>query len=267
MRGLVWLCLALSGCAIGEGHGFVTVEESTLRVALEPGAARDLGGGTILTDLGFEVTLATATVAIGAVSLDELTGTGGGGSFDPSSPPAGYTLCHGGHCHSDDGRLVPYAEIEAELAGGGAVLAPVLELPVDRSFELLASRTVVLDDGETELPRASLSRARVTIEGLGLSGSVTGGTLGDRTILLRVGLPLSAVAGEGLEYSIDRSGPGRIAVAVELIFGGRFFDGLDFAALEDGGALHIRNLDDPGAEAIAAALAAHRPKITFEERK
>ena len=44
----------------------------------------------------------------------------------PGKPPPGYTLCHNGHCHHPSGRLVPYAEIEAELAGGGVGTAAVV---------------------------------------------------------------------------------------------------------------------------------------------
>ena len=36
-------------------------------------------------------------------------------------PPPGYSLCHGGHCHTTDGGIESYEEIEAKLAGGGAV--------------------------------------------------------------------------------------------------------------------------------------------------
>jgi hypothetical protein len=48
-------------------------------------------------------------------------------SFDPANPPPGYTLCHNGHCHAADGRLVDYADIAAELAGG-ATSGPALVL-------------------------------------------------------------------------------------------------------------------------------------------
>jgi hypothetical protein len=41
-------------------------------------------------------------------------------SFDPADPPEGYSLCHNGHCHNDEGQLIDYEDIILELGDGSA---------------------------------------------------------------------------------------------------------------------------------------------------
>src|SRR5688572_4227131 len=147
-RLVLLLGIGTLACTFEDGHGFSTVDRASLEARLEPGVARDLGNHTVLTDVGYQVHLDSATLEVDEVALEELVGGGasGGTSFDPANPPPGYSLCHGGHCHADDGRLVEYAEIEAELAGGGARFSPVVTLPVDRGLDWLDGDAIALDE-------------------------------------------------------------------------------------------------------------------------
>ena len=117
------LAILLVGC-LDEGRpwGLVTVE---LAVAFEPPAARLDEAGRLKTANDFRIELEGLGAVVGQTEL--LAQAGAAASFDPANPPPGYSLCHNGHCHADDGRLVPYEDIAIELAGGsgGEVLFAV----------------------------------------------------------------------------------------------------------------------------------------------
>ncbi len=96
--------------------------------------------------------------------------------FDPSSPPAGCTLCHNDHCHCGD-RLVPYSE----LAGSASAnTSNELYQSIDQSFSFLISnqgltridqdqegeslnlKPLLLYDAHCDQERCALDRSRVT---------------------------------------------------------------------------------------------------------
>jgi hypothetical protein len=262
MRAAVLLVVLAPGCAIGEGHGFVTLEAGTLRVAFEPGAARDLGGGTFFTDLGTRIRFDTARLEIGTLGVETLGG-GSQGTFDPSSPPPGYTLCHGGHCHAEDGRLVPYAEVEAELAGGAASFASVFTASVGAGADLLAAAPLPLAGLEpAELPQVDLRRVTLDLGRLEIAGAVD---IGGRELPLEVDLDLAGSASGGLEIPVDRSGPRVRRPRAELVLDGTIFDGIDLGALERQGTIRIGAPGDPGAEPLARAVLGAALKLELEE--
>ena len=258
------LALAL-GCAFGPGEGFSEVAGATLRVALEPGAARDLGDGAVLTDQAYAVELDAMTLAVDALALQELQG-GGSAEFDPSDPPAGYSNCHGGHCHADDGGLVDYADIEAELAGGVASFADIVSLSAGVDADLLAGRTVDLAAAEPSphLPLADISRASLGVGALALSASVTGGELGDEALPLSLSLDYGGSITAGFELPVDRDLDPSITIAASLVIDGTLFDEIAFADRADEGALVIDDPDDPIAVAVLSALSA--AALTVEAR-
>jgi hypothetical protein len=251
--------LACAGCALDPGHGFATVESARLEVRLEPGEARDLGGDAVLSDLGYHVSLDSATLTIARVELQELRGgAGSSATFDPAHPPPGYTLCHGGHCHADDGRLVDYAEIEAELGGGAASFASVVGFAHGEPADLLDGGSTELGAAEPsrELPRARLRKVRARLAAVRLAGVVAegpaGGGFGD-PVPLTVDLALEESCEAGIDVPIDRDGPGAIAVRIGVTVGGRVFDGIDFAA-EAGGAVEITATEHPLAPLLIGSL-------------
>ncbi|MFO0000590.1 MAG: hypothetical protein ACK559_05635, partial [bacterium] len=66
-EGGVMLVLLLSGCAFAPGQGFGALESARLEARLEPGPARDLGGGEILTQEGYAVRLDAVERDVGAL--------------------------------------------------------------------------------------------------------------------------------------------------------------------------------------------------------
>jgi hypothetical protein len=147
-------------CTLDAGHGFATLEDGELRMEFAAGRARELDGGAFLTDRGYRVHPATMTLHVSELALLELRGArgGAGASFDPANPPEGFALCHGGHCHAEDGSLVDYADVQAMLAGDTARFEPLATLPVDRTFDLLDGEDAALTS--TCRPRPSLTRCR-----------------------------------------------------------------------------------------------------------
>jgi hypothetical protein len=253
--------LGLTGCTFEDGQGFATLETASLSARLRPGAARDPGDHTVLTSQGYRVALTRASLGIESLALNELAGgTGSGGTFDPANPPPGYSLCHGGHCHADDGRLVDYADIEAELAGGGARFEPVVTLPIARAFDLLQGQSAVLE-GVTpsrELPQARITQLALRVDRLELEGSVSGGPAGgaleQSSATLLVTLPITSSIDGAMSLTIDRDEPGAFSLSAALEVDGTLFDELDFAALQNASRIEIVDLESAAGVALATSL-------------
>jgi hypothetical protein len=257
-----------AACAVDEGRGFATLKGGSLAVSLEAGAARDLGQNTLLSDLAYRVHLNTAMLSVETVELSELSAASTNDverSFDPANPPAGYTLCHGGHCHAEDGTLVSYAEIEAELAGGVASFEPVATMPVRQQLDLLAATFATLDSVEPspELPRTTLRQVSVRVSHLELTGSASGGPNALDPVAFSVNLPASGAFERGIDISIDEDGPAELRADVSVELDGTLFDGVDFTALELDAA--VEDLDHPLAIALTRAVFATEPALRIDD--
>ena len=260
------LALALSGCAWDAGHGFSTIDSAAVGASFEPESARRLDG-SVLTDLGYVVTPEELSLEIERVDLDTLAGAGEAQAFDPAQPPEGYTLCHGGHCHALDGRLVPYEEVEAELAGGAAAFQRVVSLEVGQELDALSNETVAAPPAPSaELPETELRRARVAIGAAHLRLVATGAELGIETVELDADLPLALRPSASLDFTVDRDAPERVRIAVQVSYGARLFDGVDFAALGSGG-VALDDPDDPLLLELVSNLAAAEVTATILGQK
>lgn len=245
-----------AACTFAPGHGFGSLDAATLDAAWVPGEGRDLGGHTVLTDLGYEVHLDAFTLGLSEARLLELSG-GGTSTFDPAHPPEGYGLCHGGHCHRDDGALIDYADIEAELAGAGASFVAVATLPVDADVDLLAGVTLALPTPDADLPAADVSKVEVGVAGFALAGTVS-----DRdgwTAPFTAAIPTGGTLSAGLDVPLDREHDPAISLALAVEPGGTLFDGLDFRLLSEEDGVVIDAPTDPGADLLLAAILAVEP--------
>lgn len=255
--------LGLAGCAIGPGHGYGELSPVAFSAALTPGAARDLGGA-VLTDQGYAVALDAFTWEVGSLHLMELQG-GSGGTFDPATPPEGYGLCHGGHCHRDDGALVDYADIEAELAGDAATFEAVVSLPPPPSLDMLAGTKAVLIPARYVLGDVSLTKIRLESVSVAMSGVVTReatDTEGAFEATFDLSLALSGDLDAGLELPLGRGELPVIALSVSLAPDGTLWDELDFAALAADGGIDGEIPAGPESDlalALAARLSAVEP--------
>mgnify|MGYP001818605108 CR=1 FL=1 len=170
--GVIAAAVGTAGCAFepGEAYGVVSASLDARYGELEDRATDD-GFEKLNTD--FQVRLTSATLTVDAV---ELIDSGVGAevqSFDPANPPPGYSLCHGGHCHADDGRLVDYEEIAAELASGtGSAQTPVATM-TPGLMDMLAPTAIALECApDCALDEGYLVLARLTASRLALRGQV-----------------------------------------------------------------------------------------------
>lgn len=259
-RQLLFLfCLALGGCAWEAGQGFAVVEP-TVHVAYEALPARNAGDGYQKLSSDYQVRLDSATMRLDGIELIAVA-SGSGGGFDPANPPPGYSLCHGGHCHRDDGALIPYEQIAAELGGGGGS-STVVTLPVDEPINLLAPETRVVGcQPECALPQTQVSQGRWGIETLRIEGTVRDGRVppriaSERRFVLDLAptsgeAPVAVLTGE-VDLPSDRENPPEAKVALRLALTAALFDTVDWAPLapDTSGVVDLKS----NAEALKAVL-------------
>jgi hypothetical protein len=258
--GLVFVvCLATAGCTFDGGAWFAELQPQ-LAASYQPAADRNVDGRFQRLASGYEVALDRAELVVGALDLIAAA-SAGAGAFDPAHPPPGYSLCHNGHCHADDGRLVPYAAIEAELAGGGDAggAAPVLSL-AGGGFNLLAPQAIALTCPEgCRLGRTHIVRVEANVTSVHLEGAVRSGPgapqmLGERRFtvdLPAAGAPIGRLAGP-LDLPADNRHPPQVDLQVAIALGPQLLDRLDWASFPD----------EPGRKLLADALS----KIPLDTR-
>jgi len=230
--------LALGGCAWGPGQGFAVVEP-TVRVAYEAQPARNAGDGYQKLASDYQVRLDSASMRLDGIELIAISG-GSGGGFDPANPPPGYSLCHGGHCHRDDGALIPYAEVAAGLGGGGGS-STVVTLPMEEPINLLAPETRTVGcEPECALPQTQVSQGRWGIKTLRITGTVRDGRVpprmaDEREFVLDLmpgsnDAPVAVLTGQ-VDLPSDRATPPEAKVALRLVLTAQLFDTVDWRTL------------------------------------
>lgn len=238
--------VASSGCTLlaGQPWGEADID---LQVMFDVDASRLDDDGRLKTaqDYGLELTrleVGLTTLRLLSTSA-EASSTSAGGTFDPSSPPPGYSLCHNGHCHADDGSLVDYEDIEAELAGGGASSGPVT----------VAGRTVLstplsiwpeVDPVELEgcangclLDRVSLSAATLGVTDVRFAARVVDlrpestARLPADGVLVEGEIDAASLLEANLAERFDRDQPIGMRLLATAVFAPTLFDGMAFGEL------------------------------------
>lgn len=254
----------LTGCAFDAGESFAVLEPS-VEAAYTPLPRRDAGDGYQALASDFQLRMDTGAVSLGSIDLQASSGGGGSTTFDPSSPPPGYSLCHGGHCHRDDGALVDYEDIQAELnGGGGSSTVTVANLPVDAELDLLSPVARNLScKPACELNKTTLSRGRWSVTGLRLTGSVRDGRVPARFAGVRPfrftatmsgteATPVAVLTSD-LDVPSDRENDPRVTLGLKLEVTPALFDAVDWSAVtpgDDG----VVDLDATANAAVRAAL-------------
>ncbi len=240
---LLWLAAITPGCAFEAGAPWGEVA-LTLTAVHEVPAGRLDGEGRLITAADFAIRVDRLELRIDAVALRFSGGASGPSAFDPANPPPGYTLCHNGHCHSDAGGLVDYADIEAELAGAGAAGGATLaRLPVSPLTAIGREVTTVplgacpegadgdhcfVDAGAMQVAQLSLTEVRVT-------GRVFDRRTGEARRLPEEGLSVTEAlaVSEALQApafaDFGRDRPIGATVALSLVLDAALFDGIDWS--------------------------------------
>ena len=255
--------LVASGCTFTDGRGFARASgELTASFAgLDPDAGRTTADGWFKTDTSFELALTDLRLRVREVRLTAAatSGTSGAGcSFDPADPPAGCTLCHSGHCHCGD-QLKTYAELEAELCGGGGTAAStVVAFPLDADLDLLEPPPAVPLETcgpACDLGRGEIDSVEVVFDRLTLRATLRDCSLADRLGGAEIAVTIDwDLAGATLTADLaapavlDRDQPYEVRAAIDLPVSAGLLDSIAWDALERvGDALSIDAATNPGA--------------------
>jgi hypothetical protein len=240
-------------CAWDAGEPFATVSPHLEARVYAPGG-RDVGMGWQKLASEYEVRIDQLEIETGDLLLVDL-GLGALG-FDPADPPAGYSLCHNGHCHSDDGRLVSYQDIAAELAQGEAA-RPVMAMPVG-ALDLVAGESRQLEC----VPGCDLPLSRITLGNLGVTRVQAAGLVRDSLAAPRIEGELAwtlqfvqdspLVLTGTLELIADRAHDPDVRLDIELLISSKIFDSVLWAEL--GGAPLLLETDAGARAALLDAL-------------
>jgi hypothetical protein len=239
---LVPLCLAGPACTLEPGGWFGSLSASlTAAYGLRPD--RDAGDGWQRLSNDYQVKVTAARLELGDIRLLAAGEGSAMARFDPARPPAGYSLCHNGHCHRADGRLVPYAEIEAELAGGqgaAGLTAAVTLIPPETLDLLVPSDEALPCTPDCNLDRGRILRAAAPVTVLSIEGAVRDGRQPPRLVETPFRWQLAGggdaaaapptLEGE-LDLPLDRRHPPVVDLGLRVELGAAIFDGVDFAAL------------------------------------
>ncbi|MDQ3264202.1 MAG: hypothetical protein M3Y59_11155 [Myxococcota bacterium] len=227
--------LLLSGCALGPGQPFAILHPS-FSAALEVPEGRDAGDGWQRLDTSYQVKFTNLELVFAPLQLQEV-GASGPITFDPGNPPPGYTVCHNGHCDREDGALVPYAEVQAELNGGAGGPRTVVSLPVG-TVDLLSGGERPLEcQPSCDLPFTELTRAlapviRVRMAGLLRDGAVPA-RIAETSWTLETDLQAAPVTLSGeLSLIASNEHPLHAELLVAAPLSGRLWDGIDAATLQ-----------------------------------
>jgi hypothetical protein len=255
--------LSLGGCAWDAGQGFAVVEP-TVRAAYKTLPDRNAGDRYQRLSSDYQVRVDSGSMRLSDIELLALNTGGSGGSFNPASPPPRYSLCHGGHCHRDDGALIPYEQIIAEMGGGGGS-STVVTLPVGEPFDLLASETRAVGcTPDCALPNTQVSQGRWGVEALRLEGTVRDGRptprfSGERRFRLYLPKPTTpdtpvAVLDGEVDLPSNREDPPEARLALDLALSATLFDPLDWSTLALGTDGVVDFNDPANAEALQVLL-------------
>jgi hypothetical protein len=236
----------LAGCTLAPGTGFSALSAATLAVSFTPGPGRLDASGGMKTDLGYRLTFTKLSLTTDDLVIQSRSTTAGGQAstttFDPAKPPAGYSLCHGGHCHRADGALVDYADIAASLSGGGTTtLQDVLTLPFRSPLRLMVTpqtKVMPLPATGQALDQAAWHRAELRFGKLEASGTVVDatpdgrlGSSGNRSWRLSWTPP---ALGKAVNVIISRKSPPSFSLLADLQVSDQLFDQIDWEALSTG---------------------------------
>ncbi len=136
-------------CSCSDGNSFAVA-----KVDLDMTFASETGTGNVhITENGDKIQLTSLEFEIESIEIAIVTNSTGSNNveFDPSNPPAPYTNCHNGHCHStESSNIYTFDEIIAELSGGSTNTSSIT-LDLDKEITFTSFNTAQ-ELGDLEIP-------------------------------------------------------------------------------------------------------------------
>ncbi|WP_428264337.1 hypothetical protein [Haliangium sp.] len=256
LTGLAPAAIALAGCAWGPGEPFAVLDAG-IAAALEVPDGRDLGEGWQALASSYQIAIDELVFETGQVSL--IDGGSGALAFDPADPPPGYSLCHNGHCHAQDGTLVPYEDIEAEL--GPTDRAVVLALPVGTLDVVAGDSRALACAPSCDLPLANIVRAELPLLRIRAAGRIRDGRSPARidgelawTLDLDLATEDAPALSSPLALPADRGHEPEVRLDLALTVTSRLFDDVAWADLDAGGAALALDTHEATRAALVDAL-------------
>jgi hypothetical protein len=285
MRAIIVATLLLSsGCTFEDGQGWARLSSWlwTSFQGFDSGSGRLGADGWFKTNNSFELKITSLRLGVQKLQAQSLgsssSDSSGDCTFDPANPPAGCSLCHGGHCHCD-GQLKSYDELKKEICGSGSTSTTVSTLatmPVNKLQSLMGNGTQTDKLGcseSCELSAGQLDRMQAALDRLTLSATLRDLSVEDRLngeqLSVSVDLKLSGAA---LTQSLtpaqkmDQDTPYFMDLAVRLPVTEKLLDGIDWHKLtRSGDSITIDATNNPKAgEAIASNLALTALAVTAQ---
>jgi hypothetical protein len=248
--------LPLSACLLDDGDPWGRAEIS-LSTSFADTAPRAIDDGWLRTASDYAVRVDELSISFTDTALRFAVG-GASLAFDPANPPPGYTLCHNGHCHADDGRLVDYEDIALELSGGTPVEAPEVRAAVNTKVALLPAPfplPVDCPDG-CALPEGSIASIEVRASSARIRGVVRDLRDGERNRLLQDTVAFDIEWPNELRFASPLSGrtgrhtPLHIRVRASLEVSVRVLDALRWERLASDDPASLSQLEDEFAFAL-----------------
>ena len=258
----VWLASAaawaLSACALepGQPWGWWSAE---VRARASVAADRQLPDGRFRTASEYVWQLDPLQLELDSLRL-VVTDNGASIGFDPAKPPAGYSLCHGGHCHANDGRLVDYAEVQTELLGKTQGNTAI-DLPLLATITMAQADVAAQQTGTAAMPLGNVASLQLSWRGLRLHGKVWDARPGSPRlpadgVALTLLLPADSVS-VLLDGHTGPHQPLRWHTAIDLDLPASWLDSFDPAPLaKDATALDLPP-DHPAVQVLNEALHGH----------
>lgn len=245
-RGRQWLSMAACLIALGSAHGCAWSDgapwgtvELALEVYLAPGADRLTDSGRLKTAKSFSIRIDELALEVRSIELATTAAAAGSQEqFDPADPPAGYSLCHNGHCHKDDGSLPTYAEIQAELSSGEVgsatrvILGPAAHVSVTSQPTAVSLQSC---PDKCWFERTSLTSATLSLGMLTIKGRVFDELVGDAQRLPEEGVAVDVVVDlnlslvHPLDVEFGQEGEPGVAMAAVASVPPSLFDGVDWS--------------------------------------
>lgn len=270
----------LAGCALSPGQPWGLLD-AQLSVGITPEQGRLDAQGRLLTNESYAYTLEGLTLVTSALTVSMGEDAAGTLSFDPAAPPEGYSNCHSGHCHTADGGIATYEEIEASLTGGEPqgterALSASAELRFEAATEGSANLSVTvlgcssaqgatLEEASCTLEPGYLTSVQLTVTSFELRGRLFDTAEPARLPLEGVPFVLSsetALALSGTPAESDRAEVGKdqklwLKVAARLPWTAAALDNIDWGSVVADSEGIVRSDGAPELETVRENLLTH----------
>jgi len=227
-----------------------TLEAIDLNVTPLKGSDR-LTNGDWRTNRDYGVRIEKLELEIEAIEIQEMISGASSTSipFDPSQPPAGYSLCHNGHCHRSDGALISYEEIQRGTVGAeqwqtrlNIGMGTTIQLSTDRA----SNRQISACEPHCELSEATWGRAIARLKTLRGEGTIVDLSAQKRLpspLAWKMELPLTGQS-IPLDLTISRRNPPQLKLQIALNPPGDLWDEIEWGSITPTDAQQLENVKD-----------------------